>query len=72
VTFDPTTPGAQTGTLTISDNAAGSSQTVALGGTGTTTGGSGGGGTPMGMSTITVTATSGSISFPMSVTLNVQ
>jgi hypothetical protein len=71
VTFDPTATGAQTGTLTISDNGAGSPQTVALSGTGTNGGGSGGGGTPVGMSTITVTATSGSISFPMSVTLNV-
>jgi Pro-kumamolisin, activation domain/Abnormal spindle-like microcephaly-assoc'd, ASPM-SPD-2-Hydin len=35
VTFTPTQVGARTGTLTISDNASGGSQTVALSGTGT-------------------------------------
>jgi hypothetical protein len=35
VTFDPTVTGSQTGALTITDNATGSPQTVALSGTGT-------------------------------------
>jgi hypothetical protein len=57
VTFSPTAAGSQTGLLTITDNATGSPQTVALSGTGTTSGT----GTPV---TVSTTSTGMAISSP--------
>src|SRR5262249_19619778 len=60
VTFAPTATGARTGTLTITDNAAGSPHTVALAGTGQsapTTSGP----TPTGTYAITVSGTSNTL-----------
>jgi hypothetical protein len=57
VTFSPTAAGSRTGALTITDNASGSPQTVALSGTGT----SSGTGTPV---TVSTTSTGMAISSP--------
>ena len=65
ITFTPTTDGARGATVSISDNAAGSPQSITLSGTGATT-------TPAGTYPLTVTATSGSLSHTVTVTLTVQ
>ena len=59
VTFTPTAAGSRAGTLTITDNASNSPQTVAL--TGTGSGGAQSGPTPAGNYQITVTGTSGTL-----------
>ncbi len=69
VTFAPTTTGARTGSLQISDNAAGSPHTVALSGTGGVVPATG---TPPGTYAIGVGGTSGSLTNTAVLTLTVQ
>jgi hypothetical protein len=66
VTFAPTATGPRVGTLTISDNAANSPQTISLTGTGLTSG------TPPGTYQIGVVGTSGTLVHSGTVTLVVQ
>jgi hypothetical protein len=67
VTFTPTAPGARSGSITISDNAANSPQTVALSGTGQANAG-----TPAGTYQVGITGTSGALVQSSTVTLVVQ
>jgi len=68
VTFTPTAASARTGSITITDNAASSPQTVALTGAGVPAAG----GTPSGTYQIAVTGTSGALVQTQTVTLIVQ
>ncbi len=68
VTFTPTASGQRTGTLSITDNAGNSPQTVSLTGTGT----SASGGTPAGTYAVSITGASGSLTQSGTVTLVVQ
>ena len=66
VTFTPTVAGARTGTLTITDNAGGSPQTVSLTGNGTSP-------PPdftLGAAPTTVTVAQGAVSTPVTITVN--
>ena len=65
VTFTPTQSGARAGTLRVSDNAAGSPQTVSLTGTGQS-------GTPAGTYSIGISGTSGTLVNTSNATLAVQ
>jgi hypothetical protein len=67
VTFTPTAPGARSGSITISDNAANSPQTVALSGTGQANAG-----TPAGTYQVGISGTSGALVQSSTVTLIVQ
>jgi len=74
ITFVPTATGTRSGSLTITDNAAGSPQTVSLNGTGETAGTSSGGPGPTtsGSYQIGISGQSGTLVQSTSVTLNVQ
>jgi len=65
VTFTPSADGTRNGTLTVTDNASGSPQTVTLAGTGTP-------GTLAGVYNIEVTGTAGALVRSSSITLTVQ
>jgi hypothetical protein len=67
VTFTPTAPGARSGSITISDNAANSPQTVALSGTGQANAV-----TPAGTYQVGITGTAGALAQSSTVTLVVQ
>ena len=69
VTFTPQAAGSRAATLSISDNAAGSPQTVALSGTGASA--SGGGGTPTGFDTYVGSYASGSPTYTAEPTITV-
>jgi hypothetical protein len=68
VTFTPTTSGSRTGTLTITDSAGNSPQTVTLTGTGVSSSGA----TPAGTFQVTVNGSSGAFVQTTAITLNVQ
>jgi hypothetical protein len=71
VTFTPAAVGTRTGTLTITDNAAGSPHTVALTGAGQAAPASGGA-TPAGSYSVTVNGTAGTLTHSTTLTLVVQ
>ena len=68
MTFTPTAASARTGSVTITDNASSSPQTVSLTGAGVPAAG----GTPSGTYQIAVTGTSGALVQTQTVTLIVQ
>ena len=71
VSFTPSAAGSRTGTLSITDDAAGSPHTVALVGTGVAAPAAGSG-TPAGSYSVTVTGTVGTLTRTVAVTLVVQ
>jgi hypothetical protein len=71
VSFTPSAAGSRSGTLTITDDAAGSPHTVTLAGTGVAAPAAGSG-TPGGSYSVTVTGTAGTLTRSVTVTLAVQ